>query len=121
MADVEISGDQLIVTIHGLDRLWTLKSQLEIPLAHVIGVEADPEVVRGWKGWRGPGAHIPGVIVAGTFHHDGDRVFWDVHAANKAVVIHLTDERYARLVIGVDEPAATVAALRRALDTGRAG
>jgi hypothetical protein len=47
MAQVEIVGDQLRVQIEGMDRLWTFKSQLEIPLAHVTGVEADPEVVRG--------------------------------------------------------------------------
>lgn len=115
MAEVEIAGDRLIVQMQGLDRLWTLKSRLEIPLAHVTGAEADPDVVRGWKGWRGPGAHIPGVVVAGTFHHQGDRVFWDVHDADKAVVIHLVDERYARLVIGVQDPAETVAAIRRAV------
>lgn len=115
MADVEIEEDRLIVQIQGLDRLWTLKSRLEIPLAHVTGAEADPDVVRGWKGWRGPGAQIPGVVVAGTFHHQGDRVFWDVHDADKAVVIHLADERYARLVIGVDEPTETVAAICRAI------
>jgi hypothetical protein len=39
-----------------MDKLWTLKSRLEIPLAHVTDAEADPEVVRGWKGWPGPGA-----------------------------------------------------------------
>jgi hypothetical protein len=117
MARVEVVGDQLGVQIEGMDKLWILKSRLEIPLAHVVGAEADPQVVGGWKGWRGPGAHLPGVIVAGTFHHEGDRVFWDVHDAAKAVVSHLTDERYARLVIGVDDPAATVAAIRRALGT----
>ena len=120
MARVEVAGDQLTVQIEGLDRLWTFKSRLEVPLAHVTGVEADPEVVRGWKGWRGPGAHVPGVIVAGTFHHQGDRVFWDVHDGAKAVVIHLADERYARLVIGVDDPAATVATIRHALGTSGA-
>jgi hypothetical protein len=51
-----------------MDKLWTFQSRLEIPLAHVTDAEADPEVVRGWKGWRGPGAQVPGVIVAGTFH-----------------------------------------------------
>jgi hypothetical protein len=115
MARVEIRGDQLTVHIEGADKLWTFKSTLEIPLVHVTGAAADPEVVRGWKGWRGPGAHVPGVIVAGTFHLDGQRVFWDVHDPAKAVVIDLIDERYARLVIGVDDPTATVAAIRTAL------
>ena len=117
MARVEVIGHQLSVQIEGMDKLWSLKSRLEIPLAHVTGAEADPEAVRDWKGWRGPGTHVPGVVVAGTFHHQGDRVFWDVHDAAKAVVIRLTDERYARLVVGVDDPAQTVAAIRQALGT----
>ena len=58
MAQVEVAGDQLIVQIEGMDKLWTLKSRLDIPLAYVT----DAEAVHGWKGWRGPGAHIPGVI-----------------------------------------------------------
>jgi hypothetical protein len=116
MARVEVAGDRLSVQIEGVDKLWTFTSRLEIPLAHVTGAEADPAVVRGWKGWRGPGAHVPGVVVAGTFHRDGDRVFWDVHDPAKAVVIHLADERCARLVLGVDDPAAAVAAIRAALE-----
>ena len=59
MARVEVAGDQLTVQIQGMDRLWTFKSRLEIPLAHVTGAEADPEVVRGWKGWRGPARTSP--------------------------------------------------------------
>jgi len=50
----------------------------------------------------------PGVIVAGTFHQDGKRVFWDVHNKDKAVVIELKDDTYQRLVIEVDDPRATV-------------
>jgi hypothetical protein len=69
VARVEVSGDQLTVQIEGIDKVWTLKRRLDIPLAHVTDAEADPEAVRGWKGWRGPGAHVPGVLVAGTFHH----------------------------------------------------
>ena len=66
MAPVEVTGEQLTVQLEGMDKLWTFKSRLDIPLAHVTDAEADPEVVRGWKGWRGPGAQVPGVIVAGT-------------------------------------------------------
>jgi hypothetical protein len=43
---------------------------------------------------------VRGVIVAGPFHHESDRVFWNVHDPAKAVVIHLVDERCARLVVG---------------------
>ncbi len=108
MARIEIDGDDLVVTIEGLNKLWALKSTLTIPLANVRGATADPGIIKEPKGIRAPGAHLPGVITAGTFHLDGDRVFWDVRDPAKAVVIELADERYARLVLQVDDPRATV-------------
>jgi hypothetical protein len=116
VAEVELTGKALVVHVRGMDRLWALKSRLEIPLAHVVKAEIDPEVAQGWpKGIRAPGTHVPGVITAGTFYQEGERVFWDVHDPEKTVVIHLRDERYARLVIEVEDPPATAAAIRRAL------
>jgi hypothetical protein len=115
MANIKVENDKLVIKIEGLDKLWTFTSLLEIPLSHITGAKQDPEVAYGWKGWRGPGAHIPGVIVAGTFHRDGKRVFWDVHDATKAVVIDLSDDRYSRLVVGVDDPAKTAAAIQEAI------
>ncbi|MDK0517546.1 hypothetical protein [Streptomyces sp. ML-6] len=101
--------------IEGLDKLWALKSRLTIPLAHVRGATADPGIVKEPKGLRSPGAHVPGVVTAGTFHIDGERVFWDVRNPAKAVVIQLADERYARLVIQVPDPRATVSLVEGAL------
>ena len=102
-----------------MDRLWALKSRLEIPLSHVMGAEVNPEVAREWhKSIRARGTHVPGVITAGTFHQKGERVFWDVHDPEKTVVIQLGDERYARLVIEVEDPHATAAAIQGALGEG---
>lgn len=117
MARVSIEGLDLVVEVEGMDKLWALKSRLTIPLANVRGATADPGIVREPKGIRGPGAHGPGVIVAGTFHSEGERVFWDVHDAAKAVVIQLADEKYARLVIEVDHPSSTVDLIEEALST----
>ena len=115
MATVNIDGDTLVVEIEGLDKLWALKSRLAIPLVNVRGATADPGIAREPKGIRAPGAHIPNVITAGTFHLDGEKVFWDVRDARKAVVIELADERYARLVVEVDDPRAVVAMVERAV------
>lgn len=108
MAQVRIDDDNLVVVIEGLNKLWALKSTLTIPLANVRGATADPGIVKEPKGLRAPGAHVPGVLTAGTFHLDGDRVFWDVRDAGKAVVIELADEHYARLVLQVEDPRSTV-------------
>ena len=115
MARVSIDGDALRVDVEGLDRVWSLKSQLMVPLKHVRGATADPGIAAEPKGWRLPGTHLPGVIVAGTFYRDGERIFWDVHDGSHAVVIELKDENYARLVVEVQNPPATVDLVENAL------
>jgi hypothetical protein len=115
MATISIDGSDLTVDVHGLDKLWALKSRLTIPLAHIRGATVDPGIVGKSKGWRGPGTHVPGVIVAGTFHQDGQRVFWDVHNRDKAIVIELQDDTYQRLVIEVDDPRAAVEQIEHAI------
>lgn len=115
MARISINGTDLVVDIEGLDKLWALKSRLVVPLANVRGATADPGMVRQPKGIRAPGAYIPGVVTAGTFHRDGEVVFWDVHNADNAIVIELTGQRYARLVIEVADPRAAVELVENAI------
>lgn len=109
MVDISVSGGKLILNVHGADKLWALKSSLEIPLAHITGIRADGNVARGWwHGTRLPGTNVPGVITAGTFYQHGQRIFWDVHNPGNAIVIELRDERYNELIVEVAEPEATV-------------
>ncbi|WP_432977422.1 hypothetical protein [Dactylosporangium sp. CA-233914] len=115
MAKVSIDGDELVVEIEGMDKLWSLKSRLVIPLANVRGATADPGIAAEPKGTKAPGTHLPGVITAGTFHQDGERVFWNVRDGARTIVIQLADERYSRLVVEVADPAATVTLIERAV------
>lgn len=119
MATVTLTGQTMNVEIEGFDKLWSLKSGLQIPLQHVRGATADPGVGNDHRGWRGPGTHVPGIITAGTFHQDGDRVFWDIRDPSKAIVIELDHERYKRLVIEVEDPRATVTAIEQALHSAQ--
>jgi hypothetical protein len=116
MVDLSISGGKLVLHVRGADKLWAFKGSLEIPLAHVAEIRADPAIAQGWyHGIRMPGTNIPGVLTAGTFHHDGKRVFWDVHHPDDTVVIELRDERYNQLIVEVADPAAAVALVKNAL------
>ncbi|MFI1409010.1 hypothetical protein ACH4Y0_03590 [Streptomyces sp. NPDC020707] len=115
MTLIRIEGDDLVVVIEGFDKLWSFKGSLTIPLANVRGATADPGIAADPKGIRAPGSHVPGVITAGTFHQDGEKVFWNVRDPSKAVVVELADERYARLVLQVDDPRAAVALVENAL------
>lgn len=107
---------KLSAHVRGADKLWAFQSSLEIPLIHIAGVRADPEIARGWyHGIRSPGTNVPGVITAGTFYQDGKRVFWDVHHPEKTIVIDLHDERFSQLVVEVADPDAAVKLIQTAL------
>ena len=41
--DLNVVDGKLVIRVEGLDKLWALKSCLEIPLEHVAGVLADPQ------------------------------------------------------------------------------
>ena len=121
MVDISISDGVATFELVGLHKLWALKSRLRIPLAHIREVRPDPTVTLGWwKGWRVPGTHLPGVIVAGTYYQDGRRTFWDVTRPEKAIVVELVNEPYDELIVDVPDPREAVNRLRSALFTRHA-
>ena len=116
MAEIELTADTLLVHVKGADRMFALKSELAIPLEHVLGAAKDEEEARRWyHGVRAPGTSLPGVITAGTFYQHGERVFWDVHHPERAIALSLRDESYAKLVVEVEDPDATILAIEAAL------
>jgi hypothetical protein len=116
VADIELTSTSLIVHIRGVDQFFAMKSRLEVPLEHIASVDATaPEAHEVWHGLRMVGTNLPGVITAGRFVQHGEWAFWDVHDPDKAIAIRLRDERYAKLVIGVDDPVTTAKAITAAL------
>ena len=118
MARVLINGTELVVEVEGVDKILAFKSRIVIPLRHVRGATADPGIAREPKGRRSPGTHVPRLVVAGTFHQEGDRIFWDVRDPSKAIVIELEDERFRRLVVEVENPRATVSEINQSAGAG---
>ena len=106
---VEVHGDHLVIDVRGVEKAMKLLSRLHIPLEHVQGAEADPEIEHTlWRGWRIPGVHLPGVR------------FYDVHGhRDKTVVIRLKDETYERLIVEVEDPTEVVAKINDAVGASR--
>ena len=104
MVDVTIQDDRARFNVEGLDKLWSFRSAIEIPLAHITDVEADPEQVgRWWHGFKLIGTDVPGLFAAGTFYYHGELVFWDVRDPARTVVVSLEHERYKKLIIEVSD------------------
>ena len=105
MVEITIDGDKAVFEVEGWHKLWSLKSRLEIPLAHIKGVHVDPEPAMGWfDGLKVAGTSIPRVFRAGSFYQQGNFVFWDVHSPEKTIVIDLEDEHFAKLIVEVADP-----------------
>lgn len=120
MVEWNIADGTLHLHLRGADRLWALRSSLEIPLAHIAGVCADPPIAHEFRhGLKELGTSVPGLITAGLFRQDGKQVFWDVHYAERTIGIALHDERLDELVVEVEDPAAAVAAIQLALAAHR--
>jgi hypothetical protein len=102
---INIEGDKAVFEVEGLDKLWSLRSRLEIPLSHIRSVYADPEPAMGWfQGLKIAGTDIPNIFRAGTFYQQGGLLFWDVSEPEKTIVIELAHERYKKLIIEVENP-----------------
>jgi hypothetical protein len=102
---VDVHEDHLVVDVRGREKALTGLSRLRIPLEHVQGAEADPQIEYTlWRGWRIPGVHLAGVR------------FYDVTGhRDKTIVIRLQDETYDRLIVEVQDPAEVVAKINEAV------
>src|ERR1700751_3264417 len=116
MVEIRIEADKAILSVQGWDKLWSLRSQLEIPLNHLRDAHADPAPAMGWfQGLKIAGTDLPNIFRAGTFYQQGELVFWDVHDPAKTIVIELVHEKYKKLIIEVSDPDREVQKIRDTL------
>jgi hypothetical protein len=116
MASIEITPHDLVVRVHGVDRVLALRSSVSVPLAHVAGVreraaEADFDRAVRDSG-RGVGTFVRGRVAAGTLRLPDGRSFYDVHDPRKAIVVDLRSEPFEHLVLQVDGESPEAAARR---------
>lgn len=105
---ITIDGEDLVVEPHGLDKLWSLRRQVRIPLTQVAHAFFDPSSVEEPGRLRAPGLRLPWKI-AGTFYSRDGRQFWNSTSKSKTIVIGLAPSApFDRLVLSVDDPDHTV-------------
>jgi len=110
MVTIEKDKNNFVFEIKGMHKFWALKSQLVIPIEHVIAVYPNTRSLL-WLGIRWPGTQIPGIITSGTFLADDGNIFCDVSNKENAIMIELKDEKYSKLIIEVENPSNAIALL----------
>ena len=120
MVHLTTENDRIVFEVEGWDKLWSLRSRLEIPVEHIEGAHVDSDPAMGWfQGLKLGGTDIPNVFRAGTFYQQGGLIFWDVHNAENTIVIELSHELYNKLIIEVADPAAAVRLINEAVSHSR--
>ena len=104
MISIKKQSNGFLFEVVGMHKLWAFKSELLIPASHIISAHQRFEEIGFWKGWRAPGTHVPFLITAGTFHLDGDKIFWDVMNKDNSIIVELLDQEYKKLIIEVENP-----------------
>ena len=119
---VEVRGAALVVNVNKRYGSSVYAPTLTIPLDHVLGAEADPEIEREmWRGWAF-GRHgmwrsrIFGTNGEYSVPDPGVRFYNPQHScAHKAIVIRLRDESCERLVVEVEDPEGAVGRINQAV------
>ena len=125
---LEVRGKTLVVNVNKRDKWSTYTPTVTIPLEHVLGAEADPEIEREmWRAWVF-GRHswwrsqIFGIDGEYRLPDPEVRFYNPRHScADKAVVVRLRDEDYERLVVEVEDPEGAVGRINRAVEAHPAG
>src|SRR5881397_2934818 len=111
-----VEGGHLVVRLGKRDAAFAFKRRISIPLTDISAVTTPSRTSVRRRGLRLPGTEIPGFIRAGSYGRKPSREFWDVRRGETVLVIDTTSrDRYARLVLEVDDPAGKAAWLRSAL------
>ncbi len=118
--EIDLLVDKLIVEPTGWNKLWTLRSRIDIPFRDIVSLEQDHRLAEnGPVGVRLPGANIPGVYLAGTFWKFwGDtrvRSFWVRRHADKCITIRLRDHHFDYVTVEVHDPETEIRHIRTAL------
>lgn len=99
---ISIENNKLIVLPQGLDKVWSFNNKLEIPMINVMGATIDKDILNTKKGFRGPGLGLPNKW-CGTWTLDGEKNFWNVTRKTSPVVIQLKNEKFSRLILGLED------------------
>ena len=115
---VEVRGETLVVVnVQKRERSSMFWPTMTIPLDHVLGAEADPDIERKlWRAW------VFGTSGEYCVPEPGVRFYNSRHVgAHKAIVIRLQDESCERLVVEVEDSEGVLERINRAVGASLRG
>lgn len=116
LASIEVDQETVTVTPRGLNKLWTLRPKVAVPIEDVVDVRVvDPKGLP--RGLRLPGTAVPGLITAGMYRKSGEWSFFAIRGGRPVVLIE-TSAAIKRIVVETHEPDEVVRRLEADLADG---
>ena len=122
MSRIRIEDGQLIISMQGARKFFSLKSEVAVDLDNVTGVTTGlawkdtPRIFSREDGFdKVMGTDANGFYFGGTFRQHGKTVFYDLKKREDAVVISINREDFDTVIIGVEDAEATKELIEKAL------
>jgi hypothetical protein len=108
----ELTSENVIITLTGVDALWALKRKLVVSRSIITSAKVfDRKATIRLLRLRLWGSYLPGVVCAGTFSvskkaglPQGSRAFCSMHRAKQVLVITTSNTRPVLVVLEVADP-----------------
>jgi hypothetical protein len=114
---VRIEGDEVVLEIHGVDEILSIKRSIHIPLKHILSVSTEDIPWNVFKAMKVAGADIPHVVMDGSFLSKEGMIFFEMHHPESCITINLDHERYKKVVFEVEDKESTAMMIKNAISS----
>ncbi|NHI90632.1 MAG: hypothetical protein EAX87_14015 [Candidatus Thorarchaeota archaeon] len=107
---VRIEGDDVVLEIHGIDEILSIKRSIHIPFKHIVSVSTETIPWNIFNAIKLAGTNIPHHVKDGRFLTKEGMMFFEMHDPDSCITISLDHERYKKIFFEVEdkESAATL-------------
>ena len=111
MAELRREGEELVVSLTGIEEAEALHGDLRFPMSSVAGVDVVEDVIHEVHGMKFPGTKWPGRFMIGTLVHAHTGKSFAVihHQTPRGVRVRLQGADFSELLVGCPDPEAVKA------------
>jgi hypothetical protein len=103
MAHLLITDDTVTIDMSRDEKFEAVHGDQTFPRSAISAVRTVPDCIAEVRGLKWAGTELPGIRV-GNWHEAGRVTFAVCHGHHPGIVIHLTDSKYDRVVLTVENP-----------------
>ncbi|MFX1260680.1 MAG: hypothetical protein ACFFAZ_01205 [Promethearchaeota archaeon] len=114
---VRIEGEDVVLEIHGVDEILSIKRSIHIPFKHILSVSTETIPWNAFKTMKLAGTSIPHHVKDGRFLSKEGEMFFEMHDPESCITINLDHERYKKVIFEVEDKESAATMIENALSS----